>query len=123
MRIFLSFSVELISFPKYVNDSTDSIDSPETVCIEPCWLKLMKLVLRFQRWSICCVLYIGSSNSGTTLHGGDGRGKDLFSPFEVSKTSEIPFRAKCLNYFSRRLLLPLKLLPPSLLYTIKTLST
>ena len=97
MRIFLSFSVELISLPKYVNDSTDSIDSPETVCIEPCWLKLMKLVLRFQRWSICCFLFIGSSNSGTTLHGGDGGGKDLFSPFEVSKTSEIPFRAKCLN--------------------------
>ena len=73
MRIFLSFSVELISLPKYVNDSTDSIDS------------------------ICCFLYIGSSNSGTTLPGGDGGGKDLFSPFEVSKTSEIPFRAKCLN--------------------------
>ena len=36
MRIFLSFSVELILLPKYVNDSTDSIDSPETVCIEPC---------------------------------------------------------------------------------------
>ena len=31
------------------------------------------------------------------LHGGDGGGKALFSPFEVSKTSEIPFRAKCLN--------------------------
>ena len=44
-RIFLSFSVELILLPKYVNDSTDSIDSPETVCIEPCWLKLLKLVL------------------------------------------------------------------------------
>ena len=42
MRIFLSFSVELILLPKYVNVSTDS---PETVCIEPCWLKLMKLVL------------------------------------------------------------------------------
>ena len=94
MRIFLSFSVGLISLPKYVNDCIDSIDSPETVCIEPCWLKL---VLRFQRWSISCFLYIGSSNSGTTLHGGAGGGKDLFSPFEVSKTSEIPFRAKCLN--------------------------
>ena len=45
MRIFLSFSVELILLPKYVNVSTDSADSPETVCIEPCWLKLMKLVL------------------------------------------------------------------------------
>ena len=45
MRIFLSFSVELILIPKYVNVSTDSTDSPETVCIKPCWLKLMKLVL------------------------------------------------------------------------------
>ena len=33
-----------------------------------------------------------SSNSGTTLPGGDGRGKALFSPFEVGKS---PFRAKC----------------------------
>ena len=82
MRIFLSFSVELISLPKYVNDSTDSVDPPETVCIEPCWLKLMKLVLRFiQRRSICCFLYIGSSNSGTTFHGGDGEWKDFFSPY------------------------------------------
>ena len=46
MRIFLSFSVEMISLSQYVNDCIDSIDSPETVCIEPCWLKL---VLRFQR--------------------------------------------------------------------------
>ena len=29
---------------------------------------------------------IGSSNSGTTLHGGDGGGKAIFPPFEVSKT-------------------------------------
>ena len=96
MRIFLSFSVELILLPKYVNVSTDSTDSPETVCIEPCWLKLMKLVLMVHS-KVDLLFSIGSSNSGTTLHGGDGGGKDLFSPFEVSKTSEIPFRAKCLN--------------------------
>ena len=38
------------------------------------------------------VFSIGSSNSGTTLYGGDG-GKALFSPFEVRETSESPFRA------------------------------
>ena len=97
VRIFLSFLVQLILLPKYVNDSTDSIDSPETVCIEPCWLKLMKLVLMVHSKGEYLLFSIGSSNSGTTLHGGDGGGKDLFSPFEVSKTSEIPFRAKCLN--------------------------
>lgn len=46
LRLFLSFSVELISLPRFVNDSTDSIDSPETVCIESYWLKLMNLVLK-----------------------------------------------------------------------------
>ena len=97
VRIFLSFLVELILLPKYVNDSTDSIDSPETVCIEPCWLKLMKLVLMVHsKWEYL-LFSIGSSSSGTTLHGGDRGAKDLFSPSEVSKTSEIPFRAKCLN--------------------------
>ena len=39
----------------------------------------------------------GSSNSGTTLHGGDGEGKALLYPFKVGKTSKSPFRAKCLN--------------------------
>ena len=39
----------------------------------------------------------GSSNSGTTLHGGNGRGKGSFSPFKIGKTSKSPFRAKCLN--------------------------
>ena len=35
----------------------------------------------------CLLFSIGSSNSGTTLHGGDGGGKALhvFSRFEVSK--------------------------------------
>ena len=31
------------------------------------------------------------------MRGGDGEGKALFSSFEVSKTSESPLRAKCLN--------------------------
>ena len=35
---------------------------------------------------------VRSLNSSTTLHGGDGGRKALFSPFEVSKTSESPFR-------------------------------
>ena len=32
----------------------------------------------------CLLFSIGSSNSGTTLHGGDGEGKAIFPPFEVS---------------------------------------
>ena len=99
MRIFLSFSVELISLPRYVNASTDSIDSPETVCIEPCWLKLMKLVLEVHSKVKYLLFSLGSSNSGTTFHGGDGGGNDLFSSFEVNKMSEIPFRTKCLKHF------------------------
>ena len=45
----------------------------------------------------CLLFSIGSSNSSTRLHGGDGGGKALFSPLEGSKASESPFRAKCLN--------------------------
>ena len=41
-----------------------------------------------------CLLF---SLDSTTLHEGDGGGKALFSPLEVSKVSESPFRAKCLN--------------------------
>ena len=41
----------------------------------------------------CLLFSIGSSNSGTTLYGGDGGGKALFSPFEVRETSESPFKA------------------------------
>ena len=39
------------------------------------------------------------SNGATTLHGGDegGGGEGSFSPLEVSKTSERPFRVQCLN--------------------------
>ena len=37
---------------------------------------------------------IGSSNIGTTLHGGDGGGKAIFPPFEVSKTSKSPVLGK-----------------------------
>ena len=33
----------------------------------------------------CLLFSIGSPNSGTTLRGGDGRGKVLFSPLEGSK--------------------------------------
>ena len=32
------------------------------------------------------VVFYSSSNSGTTLHGRDGGGKAIFSPFEVKKT-------------------------------------
>ena len=64
-------------------------------CIEPCRLKLMKLVLEVHSKVEHLLFSTGSSNSGTILHGGDGGGKDLFSPCEVSKTSEIPYRAKC----------------------------
>ena len=45
----------------------------------------------------CLLFSTGSSNSGTTLHGGDGEGKTLLCPFKVGKTSKSPFRAKCLN--------------------------
>ena len=31
------------------------------------------------------------------MEGGGGGGKALFSPFEVSKMLERPFRVKCLN--------------------------
>ena len=51
----------------------------------------------------CLLFSIGGSNSGTTLHWGDGGGRASFSPFEVRKTSESPFRTKCLNKFCRRL--------------------
>ena len=51
----------------------------------------------------CFLFSKGSSNSGTTLHGGDGGGNAIFSPFEVRKTSKSPFRAKCLNSFCRRM--------------------
>ena len=43
------------------------------------------------------LFFTGSSNSGTTLHGGDGEGKALLYPFQIGKTSKSPFRAKCLN--------------------------
>ena len=45
----------------------------------------------------CLFFSIGSSNCGITLHGGDGGGKALFPPLEVSKVSESPSRAKCPN--------------------------
>ena len=46
----------------------------------------------------CLLFSTGGLNSGTTLHGGDrGRKALLFAPFKVSKMSERPFRAKCLN--------------------------
>ena len=41
--------------------------------------------------------------SGTTLHGGDGGGKAIFSRLKVSKTSKSPFRAKFVNSFCRQL--------------------
>ena len=42
----------------------------------------------------CLMFSIRSSHSSTTLHWEDGVGKALFFPFEVSKTSGSPFRAK-----------------------------
>lgn len=44
MRIFTSISIEYISLPTYVKDSRDYNDSPDTVCIELCWLKIRKSV-------------------------------------------------------------------------------
>jgi len=41
----------------------------------------------------CLLFSISSSNSGTTLHGGDGGEEALFFPFEVGKTSEGRFSA------------------------------
>ena len=41
----------------------------------------------------CLLFSIGSSNRGTTLHGGVGGRKALFSAFEVGKTSEGRFSA------------------------------
>ena len=41
----------------------------------------------------CLLFSIGSSDSSTTLYGGDGGGKALFFPFEVREKSESPFRA------------------------------
>ena len=45
----------------------------------------------------CLLFSKGSSKSDTILQGGDGAEKALFSPFEVGKTSEGRFSAKCLN--------------------------
>ena len=42
----------------------------------------------FKAWVFFGLFSIRSLNSGTTFHGGGGRGKDLFCPFEVGKTSE-----------------------------------
>ena len=42
----------------------------------------------------CLLFSIGSSNFGTTLHGGEGGGKAIFPPFEVSKTSKSPVLGK-----------------------------
>ena len=37
-------------------------------------------------WSLGCFLFsTGSSNSGTTLHGGGTGGKDLFPPFKLAR--------------------------------------
>ena len=46
----------------------------------------------------CLLFSKGSLNSLTTLHGGDGGGKAIFSSFEVRKTSKSPFRVKCLQF-------------------------
>ena len=51
----------------------------------------------------CLLFSIGSSNIGTTLHGGDGGVKAIFPPFEVSKRQKAQFWAKCLNSFCCRL--------------------
>ena len=58
-----------------------------------------------QSWGIL-LFSTGSLNSGTTLHGGDGGGKALFSPLEVYQTSERPLSAKCLSKFCPRLWFP-----------------
>ena len=38
----------------------------------------------------CLLFSLGSSNRGTTLHGGDGGGKALFSPLESVKRQKAP---------------------------------
>ena len=39
----------------------------------------------------CLLFSTGSSNSGTTLQGGDGEGKALLYPFKVGKRQKAPF--------------------------------
>ena len=39
----------------------------------------------------CLLFSTGSSNSGTTLHGGDGEEKALLYPFKVGKRQKAPF--------------------------------
>ena len=51
----------------------------------------------------CLLCSIRSSNSCTTLHGGDGGGKAIFPPFEVSEMKKAQFWVKCLNSFCCRL--------------------
>jgi len=46
----------------------------------------------------CLLFSTGSSNRGTTLHGGDhGEGKALFSLIEVGQEKKRAFKVKCLN--------------------------
>ena len=51
----------------------------------------MPLLSRLHLKLGCLLFSTGSSDSGTTLHGGDGGGNALFSLFHVSKTLERPF--------------------------------
>lgn len=54
--------------------------SKSLLCVA-CWTE------SFQGHKLGCLLFpISSSNIGTTSHGGDGEGKALFPPFEVSET-------------------------------------
>ena len=43
----------------------------------------------------CLLFSTGSSNSSTTLDGGDGEGKALFFPFQTGKMSERPLHKFC----------------------------
>ena len=47
----------------------------------------------------CLLFSIGSSNRGTTLHGGNGGRKAIFSLFEVRKTSKAPLERSVLTHF------------------------
>ena len=55
-----------------------------------------------QSWAVCW-FFLVARTAWPNIHGVDRGGKASFSPFEVGKTSERPFRAKCPNLFCCRL--------------------
>ena len=47
----------------------------------------------------CLLFSIGSSDSGITLHGGNGGREAIFSLFEVRKTSKAPLERRVSTHF------------------------